>query len=109
MTFPCGWDDQFNVTPAGGLEDRYVGAAGEFGRSGLAGKLAWVVAYHDYRADRGGRYGSEWNASLSLPLIAGLDAMLKLADYRADGFGRDNARVWLQLEWRGQQALAGAR
>ena len=90
-----GWDDQFNVTPAGG--------------SGLAGKLAWVVAYHDYRADRGGRYGSEWNASLSLPLIAGLDAMLKLADYRADGLGRDNARVWLQLEWRGRQALAGAR
>ena len=104
-----GWDDQFNVTPAGGLEDRYVGAAGKFGRSGLAGKLAWVVAYHDYRADRGGRYGSEWNASLSLPLIAGLDAMLKLAHYRADGLGRDNARVWLQLEWRGRQALAGAR
>jgi hypothetical protein len=31
-----------------------------------------------------------------------------VADYRADGFGRDSAKLWLQLEWRGQQALAGA-
>ncbi|NMW25728.1 hypothetical protein HFP05_15575, partial [Rhodanobacter denitrificans] len=104
-----GWNDQFNVTPAGGLEDRYVGVNGNFGRGGMAGKLAWTVAYHDYRADRGGRYGSEWNASLAFPLAQGLSGLLKVADYRADGFGRDSAKLWLQLEWRGQQALAGAR
>ena len=67
------------------------------------------MAYHDYRADRGGRYGSEWNASLAFPLAQGLSGLLKVADYRADGFGRDSAKLWLQLEWRGQQALAGAR
>jgi hypothetical protein len=98
-----GWDDQFNVTPPGGLEDRYVGAGGNLSR---AGKLGWVVAYHDYRADRGGHYGSEWNASLSFPLATGLGGMLKVADYRADGLGRDSARLWLQVEWHGQQALA---
>ncbi|HJW05032.1 MAG TPA: alginate export family protein [Rhodanobacter sp.] len=104
-----GWDDQFAVTPAGGLEDRYAGVNGNFGRSGIASKLGWAVAYHDYRADRGGRYGSEWNASLAFPLARGLSGLLKVADYRADGFGRDSAKLWLQLEWRGQQALAGAR
>ncbi len=104
-----GWDDQFNVTPAGGLEDRYVSANGAFGSTGIASKLVWVVAYHDYRADRGGRYGSEWNASLGFPLLPGLNALLKVGDYRADGFGRDNRKLWLQLEWRGQQALAQAR
>jgi hypothetical protein len=104
-----GWDDQFNVTPAGGLEDRYASVSGNFGRVGVAGKLGWTVAWHDYRADRGGRYGSEWNASLAFPLAKGLSGLLKVADYRADGFGRDSAKLWLQLEWRGQQALAGAR
>jgi hypothetical protein len=103
-----GWNDQFNVTPAGGLEDRYVGLNGNFGRGDVAGKLTWTVAYHDYRADRGGRYGSEWDASLAFPLAQGFSGLLKVADYRADGFGRDSAKLWLQLEWRGQQALAGA-
>ncbi|EIL96107.1 putative lipoprotein, partial [Rhodanobacter thiooxydans LCS2] len=41
-----GWDDQFGVTPAGGLEDRYVGVNGNFGRHGAASKLGWAVAYH---------------------------------------------------------------
>ncbi|KZC15395.1 hypothetical protein RHOFW510R12_13795 [Rhodanobacter sp. FW510-R12] len=104
-----GWDDQFAVTPPGGLEDRYASVAGKLGRSGFAGKLGWALAWHDYRADRGGRYGSEWNASLSFPLAAGLSGLVKLADYRADGFGRDSAKVWLQLEWKGRQALADAR
>lgn len=47
-----GWDDQFNVTPAGGLEDRYVGINGAFGHIEAIRKLAWVLTWHDYRADR---------------------------------------------------------
>ena len=101
-----GWDDQFNVTPAGGLDDRYVSVNGAFGRVGLASKMAWTVAYHDYRADHGGRYGSEWDASLGVPLARGLTGLLKVADYHADGFAHDNTKLWLQLEWRGQQSLA---
>ena len=102
-----GWDDQFNVTPARGLEDRYLGVSGTFGRGNLAGKLAWAVTWHDYRADRGGHYGSEWDASLAFPLATGLSALLKVANYQADGLGRDTAKLWLQLEWRGKQGLAG--
>ena len=41
-----GWDDQSNVTPLGGLEDRYAAVNGNFGSSGLASKPGWVAAYH---------------------------------------------------------------
>lgn len=103
-----GWADQFGVTPAGGLEDRYLGAGGKLGRGRLDGKLNWALAWHDYSADIGGDYGREWNASLAFPLPAGLAGLVKVADYRADGFGRDTTKVWLQLEWRGSRVLAGS-
>lgn len=102
-----GWDDQFGSTPAHGLEDRYLGAGGAWGRGPLDRKLAWMVTWHDYRADVGGRrYGSEWNASLGFPLPGGLGGLVKLADYRAAGFSRDNRKLWLQVEWRGARTLA---
>ncbi|MEO8810059.1 MAG: alginate export family protein [Rhodanobacter sp.] len=104
-----GWDDQFNVTPAGGLDDRYVGLNGAFGHAEVARKLAWAVTWHDYRADRGGRYGTEWDASLGIPLLQGLIGLVKLANYRADGFGRDSTKVWLLVEWHGQHQLADVR
>ncbi|GAB1407247.1 alginate export family protein [Thermomonas brevis] len=99
-----GWADKFGVTPVNGLEDRYLGIGGAFGRERAGARTAWQVAWHDYRADRGGaRYGSEWNASLSLPLAKGLGALVKLADYRADTHARDTRKLWLQLEYRGSR------
>ncbi|MEO6076433.1 MAG: alginate export family protein [Dokdonella sp.] len=99
-----GWADKFLTTPAGGLEDRYVSVGGKFGQIG-EGRYAWAVAYHDYRADTAtagiSNYGHEWNASLGFPLAKGLTALVKLADYRSDGFARDTTKFWLQLEWVG--------
>jgi hypothetical protein len=100
-----GWDDQFNVTPPGGLDDRYLALNGSFGGKRLPAGLGWVVSYHDYHADHGGRYGNEWDASLSLPLAPSLTGLLKVADYHADGYGHDDKKLWVQLEWHGQQAL----
>ena len=92
-----GWADRFNATPAGGLDDRYLGA----GRKFSDGKLEWQLAWHDYRADHGGgRYGTELDASLGFPVAKGVRGLLKLADYRADGFARDARKGWLQLEWK---------
>lgn len=93
-----GWADKFPVTPPGGLDDRYLGAAGGFG-DGPAAKLKWAVAWHDYRADTGGDYGREWNASLAFPVHGKLTGLAKLADYRSAGFARDTTKLWLQLEW----------
>ena len=101
-----GWDDQFLTTPAKGLEDRYLGAGGKFGHGKYDDKLVWAVAWHDYRSDAGSvRYGREWNASLGFPLPGGLNGLVKLADYRANAFPRDNTKLWLQVEWRGSRAL----
>ena len=96
-----GWADKFNVTPGAGLEDRYLGVGGKLGRGAQAGKYAWAFAYHDYRADHdsGGRYGDEWNASLAFPVHGPVSGLVKVADYRSDGFARDTTKVWLQLEW----------
>ena len=95
-----GWADKFLVTPASGLEDRQLSVAGKFGTGRLEDKLAWTVAYHDYRSAQGNLdYGREWNASLSFPLPARLTGLVKFADYRSDGFARDTRKLWLQVEW----------
>ena len=94
-----GWADKFLVTPANGLDDRYASVSGKFGRGKFEGKLGWTVAFHDFNADRGGAdYGREWDASLSFPLPAGFSGLVKLADYRSDGFARDTRKLWLQVE-----------
>ena len=90
-----GWADKFTSTPAGGLDDRYLGAGGKIAATGVDWQLAW----HDYRADTGGRYGSEWNASLGFPLGGPLKGLIKLADYRAGDFASDTTKVWVQVEW----------
>ena len=92
-----GWADKFTVTPAAGLEDRYVGAGGKFG---AARQYDWQVAWHDYRADAGSaHYGREWNGSFGFPVAKGARGLLKLADYQADAFARDTFKAWVQLEW----------
>jgi hypothetical protein len=96
-----GWADKFVVTPPGGLEDRYLAVSGAFGRGGYAGKLKWAAAWHDYRADTGGRYGREWNASIGFPVRGPVTGLVKLADYRSHGFARDTTKLWFQLEWLG--------
>jgi hypothetical protein len=90
-----GWADRFLVTPKDGLDDRHVGASGKFGRT------TWTIAWHAFRADHGGaRYGDEFDASLDCALGAHLDALLKFAGYRSDGFASDERKLWASLEYR---------
>lgn len=101
-----GWADKFLVTPAAGLEDRYLSVGGKFGHV-RGGRYAWGVAWHDFRPDTVAAgvddYGREWDASLGFPLSARLQGLLKLADYRSNGYARDTMKLWLQLEWTGAQ------
>lgn len=90
-----GWADRFGNTPANGLDDRFVGAEGKFG------KASWTVRWHDFQADRGGGdYGHELDASVSYPLWKGVTGMLKVADYRSDGFASDTRKLWFSLDYR---------
>jgi hypothetical protein len=93
-----GWADKFTVTPPGGLEDHYLGAGGAIGNNK---RRNWAVSWHDYRADSGGRYGSEWDLSLGFPVHGPVTGLVKLAEYRADGFAQDTRKLWLQMEWAG--------
>lgn len=92
-----GWADKFLITPAGGLEDRYIGANGKFE------KFIWSATWHDYRADTrmafGRDYGRELDLSLARPLWPGWTGLAKFADYRSDGFARDTRKLWLQVQW----------
>lgn len=94
-----GWADKFLVTPATGLDDRYVAVAGDFGNGERASKMKWMLAWHDYVADNGGDMGREWDASLGFPLAGKLAGLVKLADYRSRGFAQDTTKLWVQLEW----------
>lgn len=100
-----GWNDQFSATPAAGLNDRYASLNGHLGNRGVAAKLAWTLSWHDFRPDTGRRYGSEWDGMLAYPLLPGLNAQFVLTHYRADHFGHDDTKLWLQLEWTGKRAL----
>ncbi|WP_271411243.1 alginate export family protein [Pseudomonas sp. Q1-7] len=92
-----GWADQFLITPADGIRDRYVGGSLPL----LGGSLQ--VWYHDFRADQGGaHYGKELDLAYSRPIpqIKNLSAMAKYARYDADQFGVDTDKFWLQLQYR---------
>lgn len=90
-----GWADRILTTPVDGIDDRY------FGANGNLGKAAWTATWHDFHADRGGRaYGTEFDAMLIYPLTPHLSGLLKLADYRSDGFSTDERKIWASVEYR---------
>ena len=94
-----GWADVFSVTPASGLEDRYASLGGAWVTPAWP-SVDWTVAWHEFdRTTDGPAHGTEWNASLGTRLANGWSILLKLADYRAEGFGRDTRKAWLQFEW----------
>jgi hypothetical protein len=90
-----GWADKFTTTPPAGLEDWYLAPTGKL----CGGRCDWQVAWHEYRADRGGHYGHELNASFGFPVKGAVKGLVKLADYHAEGFAADTTKVWAQLEW----------
>ncbi|MCX2779256.1 alginate export family protein [Microbulbifer thermotolerans] len=87
-----GFADQFLTTPAEGVEDAYLGA-----NAGLAGGRLGIT-YHRFSAAEGsGDWGSEWDLSYERALSKNLSALVKLASYRAEDYGSDTDKLWLQL------------
>jgi hypothetical protein len=90
-----GWADRFANTPADGLDDRYLAVGGRFRGA------AWSIGWHDFRADHGhANYGHELDALLTYPFGARWKGLLKLADYRSDGFAADTRKTWASIEYR---------
>lgn len=93
-----GWADLFLTTPAAGLQDWYGGAAIKFTKVKALPDLTAAVTYHRFDSDTGSvHYGDEWDASLGFKL-GRVGVLAKLADYRADLFGTDTRKVWVQFE-----------
>ena len=88
-----GWADKFLVTPANGLQDRYLVVGGRAFGFGLSS------AYHDFQADEGSaEYGSELNIAISKAVSKNIKVLLKYADYDADDFSTDTQKLWLQAQ-----------
>lgn len=87
-----GWADKFLTTPAAGVEDLYLGGSANFGA--LALNLVW----HDFSAEAtNADYGTEWDASASYKFAQHYEVLVKLADYRNDGFATDTRKAWVQF------------
>ena len=90
-----GWADRFLATPADGLQDRYLKVDGPLG------PLRYAIAWHRFDAERGSAdYGSELDLQLAWTFARRWTALAKLADYRSDGFGSDQRKGWLSVEYR---------
>ena len=89
-----GWADRFLSTPNNGLDDRYLGLGGK------VGKATWSTTWHDFRADQGNAgYGHELDASIGYKFNGHFSGLVKLADYRSDGFGSDVRKLWASVEY----------
>jgi len=88
-----GWADQFLVTPADGIKDRYVTIAGP-----VLG-AQFVISYHDYKTDNQSLdAGSEWNVLLQKTFNQHYTLGIKYADYRADSdfpATVDTEKLWI--------------
>ncbi len=91
-----GWADLFLTTPAAGLRDYYATAAYKFTKVKALPGLNLAATYHSFESDTAGnKYGSEFDALVGFKLgPVGLTA--KYANYRADSFGADVEKLWLQ-------------
>ena len=93
-----GWGDVFLATPARGVKDINLRAGMTVPLGGRKLKLA--AAVHDFSdADDGLDYGSEIDASASLPLTPRLSFEVKAARFNGDlpAFA-DRTKVWVTLE-----------
>lgn len=94
-----GWADRLMVTPANGLEDLNVKLLAS------AAGFSFVLAAHDFQAEATSeKFGQEVDFSVSKPLTGKLTALLKYAEFNADGtvvgFTNDTRKAWLQFAYK---------
>lgn len=93
-----GWADQYLATPNQGLVDMYISLGGK----AAGGK--WLLAYHDYSADKASAavddLGSEINALYARQLGQGFSGGVKYAAFNAADIKVDTNKLWLWLGYR---------
>jgi hypothetical protein len=94
-----GWADKFLVTPANGIDDRYVNAGFTLKGVGMLDTLAALASYHIYEAERVSLdYGAEINVQLQAKWRR-FTGLVKYADYDADRLLTDTSKFWVELNY----------
>ena len=90
-----GWADRFLATPAGGLDDLYVGFKGRLDRIGYS--LTW----HRFETESGGQdLGQEFDGSISIALPGSLSLLLKAARFDDESPAvRGVTKFWTMLSF----------
>lgn len=92
-----GWADKFLGTPAGGLEDIYGSLFYKVGGESAMKGLTFGAVYHDFGADTGGDYGSEFDLLVKKKFGKHYYGSLKYANYNAGGFSVDTKKLWFTV------------
>ncbi len=87
-----GWADKFLSTPAGGIEDFYVGLRHKRGKHSL------TVTWHDFNSESGSvDYGTELDAAWGYKISKHYSVLLKAAFYDAQNFSTDTNKIWVMF------------
>jgi Alginate export len=92
-----GWADMFLNTPADGIEDLYIGVAGNLGPVNLA------ATWHDFQADKGSDdFGSEIDLAATWPINEMFSLQLKYANFNADHSAsyEDTQKAWVTVQFK---------
>ncbi|MCK9503185.1 MAG: alginate export family protein [Porticoccaceae bacterium] len=88
-----GFADKFLTTPANGIEDTYVSAAGS-----IAG-INLNATYHNFKSDQGSiDYGNELDMTAGFAVSKNCSLLVKYAHYEADTFATDTDKIWLMVQ-----------
>ena len=92
-----GWADKFLGTPPNGLKDIYASLGWSAKGVGPFDVLSATIAYHDFESTR--LTTTAEADEINLQLLAKwkkLTAILKYADYNADGLFTDTRKIWVE-------------
>jgi hypothetical protein len=96
-----GWADVFLTTPVKGIEDLHFKGSYVFDATPVIPKIAAMVFYHDFSAQRGNaHYGGEWDAQLEAIIDAHITAGVKYAAFQGDARFADKNVGWLYIGYR---------
>lgn len=94
-----GWAEKFTTKPADGLHDLYASGGWGWKQVGALKAVTLTATWHRFDSDRlSRRYGQELDL-LAQAKVGRTTAGIRYADYRADTFATDTAKLWLQLDW----------
>ncbi len=94
-----GWADMFLATPPNGIRDAQATVGYLWKQVGPLKNVLVQATYHHFESDRlDQHYGAEWDFHLGAK-FSRYSLLTRYAKYRADKFGVDTRKIWVQFGW----------